>query len=166
MRIIAVLVVGILFFASVDAIGNILEIQEAQIAGENDAKGFQWKWFTTSYLLSNSAPLLLIGAVYVSEKSNLFDDTIANMDPRFCFAICGIHALVPTAIAMIQSPTPPPDRLLGKSPVWIEAYTKAYQKHMKKKRIGNSILGCVGGTVTGAGMIYLIFASIGLNTAD
>ena len=124
MRIIAVLVVSILFFASVDAIGNTLQIKEARIAGENDAKGFKWKWFAAGYMTTNASIIAIVLAAWANE--NLLNNTFDTFNHDACLlAIYGAYTLAPTAIAILHAATPPADRLLGKSPDWVNAYTKA-----------------------------------------
>ena len=163
MKKIAVLVVGILFFASVDATGNALEIKEAEIAAKNDAKVIHWKWFNTGYFIIHATPIVLLLAGWLLEEFRLYD-TFYDIDPHCCLAIYGIYALSPTAVALIHSPVPPADRLLGKSPVWVDAYTKAYKKHMRRYRAESSTVGCFAGTLSLAGTLYLLHFLIGGGT--
>ena len=161
MKKIAVLMVGILCFASVDATGNTLEITDAQIAGENDAKGFKWKWFAAGYFIIHAIPIVLISTNWFIEEFTFdrFDlyDTFDTIDPRCCFAIYGLS---PTAVALIHSPAPPADRLLGKSPDWVDAYTKAYKKNMRVYRAASSAVGCITGTATLASTLCLLIPLI------
>ena len=155
MKIITVLMVGILCFTSVDAIGNTREIQEARIAGENDAKGFNWKWFAVSYMTTNAA---VVGAMLAAwANANLLTNALDTLNHEAClWSICGIYALAPTAVAIIHTPTPPAERLLGKSPDWVNAYTKAYQKNMRGYRVASTMAGsCIGGAVL-ATTVYII----------
>ena len=153
MRSIAVLVVGILCFAGVDATGDTLQMKAAQIAGKNDAKGFHRKWFSAGYLFIHTTPIVLIVANHYFHEYRL-DDTFGFC----CLAMGGMYALSPTAAALIHSPIPPADRLLGKSPQWVDAYTKAYQKNMRKARAASSAVGCVVGTATLASILYMVFS--------
>jgi hypothetical protein len=159
MRKIAVFVACILFYASVAPIvASTSEIAEARIAGENDAKGFYWQWFSAGYLSTHASSILLLSAVWFIEEFSL-DGIPDNISPSHCAAAYGILALTPTALALIDSPVPPADRLLGKSPDWVNAYTQAYQKGMKRYRAESSVAGCFAGTVTFAATVYLIFAA-------
>ena len=163
MRKIAVFVACILFYASVAPIvASTSEITEARIAGENDAKGFYWQWFSAGYLSTHASSILLLSAVWFKEFN--LDGTIDDIHLSHCVAAYGILALTPTALALIDSPVPPADRLLGKSPDWVNAYTQAYQKGMKRYRAESSVAGCFAGTVTFAGTVALITAVIGGNT--
>ena len=153
----AVLLICVLFYASVAPIvAETPEIREARIAGENDANGFNWKWFSMSYLICNTSPLVFILAIGMIEKYNLDAGRLRTMDPKYCLAAYGIYTLAPTAVAIIDKPTPPADRLLGKSPDWINAYTKAYQKSMKRYRAESSALGCITGTGVLAATFFMI----------
>lgn len=49
--------------------------------------------------------------------------------------------------ANAYQPTPPPERLLGKSPQYVTSYTKAYQAKAKRLQIRASAIGCLGGTI-------------------
>ena len=105
MKKIAVLVVSILFYASVvPIVAETPEITEARLAGENDANGFNWKWFGMSYLISNASPLVFISAIQMIEEFNLDAGTLRTIDPRYCLAAYGIYALAPTVVAMTHSP--------------------------------------------------------------
>ena len=153
MRKIAVFVACILFSPSVASIvASTNEITAARIAGENDAKGFQWKWFAAGYL----TPILFISAAWAIEESDsgVFDDVPSS----YCAVTYGIIALTPTVFSLIHSPVPPADRLLGKSPDWVNAYTQAYQRGVKRHRAAASLGGCVAGTATLVSTVGLIVA--------
>ena len=159
MRKIAVLAICILLYASVvPIVAETPEIAEARIAGENDANGFNWQWFAAAYVLSNASPCILIPGIWVSDKFHLYDGTIDTIF-SCCLATYGISALVPITVARLHSPSPPADRLLGKSPEWANAYTKAYQKGMKRYRTDASVVGCIAGT---GAMVATLFLSAGV----
>ena len=152
MKKISVLAACILFYVSVAPI-----VAAARIAGENDAKGFKWKWFATSFFTVAATPVLIV----LTEVFNnsFLDKPLDITNPVCCLAIYGVYVLTPTAVARIHSPTPPADRLLGKSPEWINAYTKAYKNTTRLYRTDSSIRGCVvGGVVLGV-TIYLLLPS-------
>ena len=167
MRKIAVFVACILFYASVAPIvASTSEITEGRIAGENDTKGFHWKWFTASYLTIHAAPILFLSATWFIEEYNLYSRAFDENALSCCVVTYGIFALTPTAFALIDSPVPPADRLLGKSPDWVNAYIQAYQKGMKRYRTEASVAGCFAGTATFASMFYLIFVVTSGGTPD
>ena len=62
-----------------------------------------------------------------------------NLDPTFCCLLYGIGTLLPIGEALIHAPKTPAQQLLGKSPEWVNAYTKAYQASMKKRNLGCNI---------------------------
>ena len=57
---------------------------------------------------------------------------------------------------MIDAPTPPADRLLGKSPEWVNAYTEAYQKSMRGLSVKSSAMGCLFGGMVLSAMVYRV----------
>ena len=143
MRKTVVFIICVLFYASLmPIVAETDEITAARIAGKNDAQGFKWEWFTAGYMTANAS---VIAVVFAPMALNNSLDTI---DPACWYTIYGAYILTPTAVALIESPTPPADRLLGKSPDWINAYTKAYKQTMRRYRAESSAAGCFsGGTV-------------------
>ena len=155
MKKIAVLVVGILFFASVDATGNALEIKAAEIEAEKDAKVIHWAWFNAAAFTVQASPAVLLLSGWFLAEVGLYD-TFFDMNTYCCLAIYGIYAITPTAVALIHSPAPPTERLLGKSPDWVDAYTKAYKKNMRRYRAESSAVGCFTGTLSLTSTLYLL----------
>ena len=49
--------------------------------------------------------------------------------------------------SQLMTPTPPPDRLLGKSSEYVSFYIATYENETKNKRLIYSTAGCVGGTL-------------------
>ena len=151
----AVLLICVLFYANVVPIfAETPEITEARIAGENDAKGFKWKWFAMSYFLSNASPVLGAATMWVIDSKNTFD--LNRFDPVYCLAVYGFATALSTSLTLTYSATPPSERLLGKSPEWINAYAKAYQRTVKKHRLASSYIGCFVGSATLATTFLLI----------
>ena len=149
----AILVVFTLCYTSIIPIAaETPEMAEGRIAGENDAKGFQWKWFAISYITANSSFIVCLGSLVATEPCLYpqLDNAVASTNGVFCcWAAFGAYTFVPTAIALIHSPAPPlTHRFLGRSPDWINAYTKAYKKRKRRDSAVSSGMGCVlGGTV-------------------
>jgi hypothetical protein len=46
--------------------------------------------------------------------------------------------------AYIIVPNPPPARLMGKSPEYIQVYVLAYRRQARAKQVTNALVGCVG----------------------
>ena len=112
MKKITVLLICVLFYASViQIVASTDEITEARISGENDAQGFQWKWFAASYMTTNASVIAIMLTYWTNEK--LLHNSLNNIQPACCYTIYGAYVLTPTAVAIIDSPTPPADRLLG-----------------------------------------------------
>ena len=150
MRKTAVFVICVLFYVSVMPIAaETDEITAARIAGKNDAQGFKWDWFTAGYMTANASIIAVVLAYWANE--NLSNNSLDTIDPACWYTLYGAYILTPTAVALIESPTPPAEHLLGKSPEWINAYTKAYKQSMRRYRAESSAAGCVfGGTVLAA----------------
>ena len=156
---IAVCVVSILLYTSVvPIVAETPDLAAARSAGENDAKGFQWKWFAASYMTTNTS-VIAIWLVY-SLNETFFFNTLDTIPPACGLTLYGVYILTPTAAALIDSPTPPADRLLGKSPQWVSAYTKAYQKSMRRHRAQSSGAGCLLGGMALFGTIYALAPGI------
>ena len=155
MKKITVLLICVLFYASViQIVASTDEITEARISGENDAQGFQWKWFAASYMTTNASVIAIMLTYWTNEK--LLHNSLNNIQPACCYTIYGAYVLTPTAVAIIDSLTPPADRLLGKSPEWVNAYTKAYKSVTRRHRTGATLIGCIaGGVVLAATVTFL-----------
>jgi hypothetical protein len=155
MKKITVLLICVLFYASViQIVASTDEITEARISGENDAQGFQWKWFAASYMTTNASVIAIMLTYWTNEK--LLHNSLNNIQPACCYTIYGAYVLTPTAVAIIDSPTPPADRLLGKSSEWVNAYTKAYKNVTRQHRTEATLIGCMaGGVVLAATVTFL-----------
>ena len=155
MRILAVLAFSVLYLsANVEA---TVEITEARIAGESDAKNLdKWKFkrFTVAFCAS-ATPIMLLSALGVGETAWGISCNY-NPDLTVCCVLYGIGALLPFGEALIRAPKPPAQRLLGKSPEWVNAYTKAYQASMKKRNMDAALIGCLTGVAVSAPVLYLI----------
>ena len=158
MRILAVLAFSILYLsANVEA---TVEITEARIAGESDAKNLdKWKFkrFTVGFC-GSATPIMLLSALGVGEAAWGISCNY-NPDPTVCCVLYGIGALLPFGEALIRAPKPPAQRLLGKSPEWVNAYTKAYQASMKKRNMDATWMGCLTGAAVSAPVLYLIMVA-------
>ncbi len=105
--------------------------KEAKLDAKKDVKFFPW--FSLG-LLSSLIPGMV--ALFSTEK----------LDPGIYGVIAGGVAGVVVSMA---SPTNPlPNRLMGKTPEYVEEYTRCYKKYAKIRRVGFTILGF---TVSGIG---------------
>ena len=159
MKRIAVCVVSILLYTSVvPIVAETPELAAARSAGENDGNVFQWKWFAASYMTTH-ASVIVIRLVYAFNDI-FFYDKLETIPPACFVTVYGIYILTPTAAALIETPTPPANRILGKSAQWVNAYTKAYQKSMRRSRAGSTAVGCCLGGAALFGTVYALAPGI------
>ncbi len=100
---------------------------------------------------SNSSAILVLLTTAVN--AYFLDGSVDVTENSACWLAA--YVLAPTAVAIINVPTPPTDRLLGKSPEWVNAYTKAYKNTMRLYRADSSIRGCILGGVVLLAMVYM-----------
>lgn len=48
--------------------------------------------------------------------------------------------------SQVVPPAPPVNRLIGKTPAYVNAYTSTFKKEVKKKRLIHTSAGCISGT--------------------
>ena len=61
----------------------------------------------------------------------------------------GIVAFLPAVLAISIKPTPPSERLLGKSPEYIDAYVDIYVRKVRRRRGRVSAIGSAVGVGSG-----------------
>ena len=49
--------------------------------------------------------------------------------------------------AGLYEPSPPAERLIGKSPEYVLIYADAYQEKVKRIQVSSALIGCLGGSV-------------------
>lgn len=78
-----------------------------------------------------------------------------------------VFNLIGVGVAYLYKATPPPERLLGKPPEYVSAYTDCYVKQARKSQGGKAWIGCgvSGGVTLVAGTIILIAAADAASTA-
>lgn len=116
-------------------------ILEARAMAKQDAERVVNKgiWFGAGSLVSGGTLLLL----------RIIDEPTEEM----CGAACVLHGIA-LAGTFVYSPSPPPTRLLGKSPEYITSYTTAYKAEARKIQALWGIAGYIsGGLVTGGILI-------------
>lgn len=69
-----------------------------------------------------------------------------------------LFTLFGVAAAYIIEPTPPPDKLIGKSPSYVESYTDCFVKQCRRTRAGNAWIGL--GVSTAAYLVVGIVAMV------
>ena len=110
--------------------------------GETDEKGGHYDRQTGEYHYHNAPPETNELAITLIEAQALTD---AKRDAKFDnvwfgYGICcGILAIGSAYVVKAQ---PPAENLLGKSPEYVNAYTKAYQEEMREERAKAAAIGC------------------------
>ena len=163
MRILAVLAFSILYLIA--NVAATVEITEARLAGESDAKNLdKWKFKRFAVGVCGSAtPIVLLSTLLVGDA--IWDTSYADNLGAFPCVLYGLGTLLPIGDAIIHAPAPPAQRLLGKSPDWVNAYTKAYQKTIKRYNAKATFDGWLTGTAISACLSYLIvIPAMGGNT--
>ena len=128
----AVVLICVLFYANVvPIVAETPEITDARIAGKNDAKGFKWKWFAAGYMTANVS--VIVVALVESLNNNYLDGSLDAIAPACWYTLYGAYLLTPTAVALIKSPAPQTDLLLGKSPEWVNCTAYGFLDHSLKE---------------------------------
>ena len=95
-------------------------------------------------------------AAYDDANDDAYDDNkIENWlwcSGGFCLGISGGCLLGSLGIigAYFRQPSPPPTRLLGKPPEYIDVYVSRYKWQRKRAALSGACLGCAAGTVVAA----------------
>ena len=121
------------------------ELQAKQDA-KNDVKEFAW--FTASCMGVAS----FWGAISLLNEISSVDNTTDT--PLRVLAV--IVPFLTPGYAIFDSPTPPIERLVGKSPEYMNAYVDAYVKEAKRRRVESSTAGCAVGWL---GLSIFLFAT-------
>ncbi|RKU10841.1 hypothetical protein C6503_19345 [Candidatus Poribacteria bacterium] len=66
--------------------------------------------------------------------------------------LCGCFGL---GYAYFVTPGVPVGALLGKSPVYVDAYTRVYQENVKRKRLQSTVIGCAIGSAVSTAYYYM-----------
>ena len=72
--------------------------------------------------------------------------------------LCGCFG---AAYAYFSTPEIPVGALLGKTPTYVDAYTRVYLQNAKRRRIQSAIIGCaIGSAVSGAYYYLIVFPQL------
>ena len=140
MRIIACLLLMLLILGcggKVMPINSTSEVQRGTREAARDARKDVSKttWFGCG-LVGGCLPL---AAVIASDHYATRDDTL------FYLSLLGLPG--PTCAALLHIPAVPPERLLGKSTDYVNAYMRVYRRDVKRQRIKYAASGGVTGCV-------------------
>jgi hypothetical protein len=72
----------------------------------------------------------------------------------------GCLGLIGVLIAYVAEPSPPPERLMGKSPEYVGAYVGTYKSAGKSAQGRQAIIGCLVGTGVAVAIYIVVLASI------
>lgn len=123
-----------------------------EVQAQQDAKSDfnKFAWFTAGYIGCASGWTILA----------LNDETEDSI--RIPLACLGMTVpLLPIVFAISAASAPPTERLLGKSPEYVNVYVDSYAKEVKRQRVIFSVAGCGSGTIS-APIILLAIGVIDL----
>lgn len=112
-------------------------ILHAKRDAKNDVN--ESKWFLAG-CLGGALVIFAISAAEAAEQ-NLIAEPIISFLPTCSL----VGSCFPTGYAIFHSPSPPPERLLGKSPEYVVSYVNTYVNSVKRRRAQWSAAGCIGG---------------------
>ena len=140
------------FIIAVGAEPNIIKADtQAKRDAENDAKlDNKLKWFGAG-CLGGVLPFIVLDAILIADYTDVISHN--TFDPytldACILSLLGAGAILPTGYVVLHTPILPADRLLGKSPNYVDAYTRYYRKQVKSERILLSASGCLSGMLVG-----------------
>ena len=87
-------------------------------------------------------------AVSDAEKdANLYNAFSWGTGSCLASSVCvGIGGIFVLTYAQFSEAKPPPERLLGKTPIYVAVYQRTYQEKVKRKRLKYNTVGCLAGT--------------------
>ena len=95
--------------------------------------------------------------------ANLYDASSWGTSSCIVSSVCvGIGGIFVLTYAQFSEAKPPPERLLGKTPIYVTVYQSTYQEKVKRKRLKSATVGCVVGSTIGT----LIATKLAYDTAN
>ena len=109
----------------------------AEVQAKQDAKSDVNKvaWFTAGFIGCASGWTMLA----LIDSGDYIDSATLDQSLR-CLVV--MVPFLPMVSAIFVSSTPPTERLLGKSPEYVNVYVDSYAKEVKRQRIILSVGGC------------------------
>ena len=107
-------------------------------------------WFLGGFVGYGVGALVAAAGAILSLEASCWgvigEDTQNLRETAVCLVVGGFAftSLVPL-VAVSLPPTPQPDRLLGKSPAYIDTYVSTYKKDLRRRRGAFSSIGCLSG---------------------
>lgn len=147
-------------------------VQERSVA-ESDAKRDsqhdvnETRWFIGGFVGHGAGALItLVGAIlalkghYIHHEeascASAVGATLHTAGVCLMFGGPAVTSFVPL-VAVSLSPTPQPDRLLGKSPAYIDTYVSTYKRSVRMRRGAFSSIGCLSGVLFSVQLFYSYF---------
>ena len=84
-----------------------------------------------------------------------YRDALRNVSPITWGGAGFVFGCFAPAYALLSTPEIPVGVLLGKSPAYIDAYTRVYQENAKRQRIQAAVIGCAVGSAVSTATYYL-----------
>ncbi len=101
------------------------------------------------------------GSGYSTQAAAMADgerDAAADTNAVAWLAVGCLVGILGVVIGYVVEPSPPPTRLLGKSPEYVTSYTQSYRYAGKQVQGKKALVGCLVGTAIGA-VIYVVVLS-------
>jgi len=87
-------------------------------------------------------------------------DAQADTSGGLWFAAGCLIGVVGVILGYVVEPSPPPTRMLGKSPEYVTAYTQSYRYAGKKEQGSKALTGCLLGTAIAVAIYAVLVASV------
>ncbi len=127
------------------AVVELPVVSEAKAAAKVDARDAvnMYLWFSISAV---ALPVSLLGGYAWGDHYLEPDAGIAGLGQLAGLMAGGaVYSTVCLSGVYLFQPSLPPERLIGKSPEYIEAYREAYKEEVRVRRLGSMGFGCLLG---------------------
>jgi len=91
-------------------------------------------------------------------------DALADTSGTMWMAVGCLVGVLGVVIGYVVEPSPPPTRLLGRSPEYVASYTQAYRYAGKREQGSKALTGCLVGTGVAAVIYAVAIASMTSST--
>lgn len=119
-------------------LATLAQQNSAEIQAKQDAKSDvnKFAWFTAGFIGCASGWTMI---ALMDRRGYIVSDSTLDQSLR-CLTVT--IPFLPMVSAIFVSSTPPTERLLGKSPEYVNVYVDSYAKEVKRQRIILSVGGC------------------------
>ena len=118
-------------------LATLAQQNSAEIQAKQDAKSDvnKFAWFAGGFIGCASGWTMLA----LIDSGDYIDSATLDQSLR-CLVV--MVPFLPMVYAISASPAPPTERLLGKSPEYVNVYVNSYKKEVKRQRVLLSVAGC------------------------